>query len=75
MRILKGARCRVIYDNHNFFHPGDVVIALEDSFAPYCVREEKYVPGCKIEDLNFVDYNPIIYNSLEMLNDQPYLED
>ena len=75
MRILKGARCRVISDCRNFFHPGDVVIALEDSFAPYCVREEKYVPGCKIEDLDFDDYNPIIYDSLEMLNDQPYLED
>lgn len=75
MRALEGARYRVISDCRNFFHPGEVVVALEDSFAPYCVREEKYVPGCKIEDLNFDDYNPIIYYELEMLSDQPYLKD
>lgn len=75
MRALEGARYRVISDCRNFFHPGEVVVALEDSFAPYCVREEKYVHGCKIEDLNFDDYNPIIYYELEMLSDQPYLED
>lgn len=75
MRALEGARYRVISDCRNFFHPGEVVIALEDSFAPYCVREEKYVSGCKIEDLNFDDYNPIIYYELEMLSNQPYLKD
>ena len=75
MRALEGARYRVISDCRNFFHPGEVVIALEDSFAPYCVREEKYVSGCNIEDLNFDDYNPIIYYELEMLSDQPYLKD
>ena len=75
MRSLEGARYRVISDCRNFFHPGEVVVALEDSFAPYCVREEKYVSGCKIEDLDFDDYNPIIDDSLEMLDYQPYLED
>ena len=75
MRALEGARYRVISDCRNFFHPGEVVVALEDSFAPYCVREEKYVPGFKIEDLDFDDYSPIIYYELEMLSDQPYLKD
>ena len=75
MRALEGARYRVISDFRNFFHPGEVVVALEDSFAPYCVREEKYVPGFKIEDLDFGDYSPIIYYELEMLSDQPYLKD
>ena len=75
MRALEGARYRVISDSHNFFQSGEVVIALEDSFAPYCVREEKYVPGCKIEDLDFDDYNPIIYYEIEMLSGQPYLKD
>ena len=75
MRALEGARYRVISDCRNFFYPGEVVIALEDSFAPYCVREEKYVPGFKIEDLDFDDYSPIIYYELEMLSDQPYLQD
>ena len=75
MRALEGARYRVISDCRNFFYPGEVVIALEDSFAPHCVREEKYVPGFKIEDLDFDDYSPIIYYELEMLSDQPYLKD
>lgn len=75
MMVIKGTRCRVISDSHNFFQPGEVVIALEDSFVPYCVREEKYIPGCKIEDLDFDDYSPIIDTELEMLDDQPYLED
>ena len=75
MRALEGARYRVISDCRNFFNPGEVVIALEDSFAPYCVREEKYAPGCKIEDLDFGYYSPIIYYELEMLSEQPYLKD
>ncbi len=75
MEVLEGARYRVMFDSLNFFQPGEVVIALEDSFASYCVREEKYVPGCKIEDLDFDDYSPIIDTELEMLDDQPYLED
>ena len=74
MRTIKGARYRVILDTHNFFKPGEVVVALENSVVPYCVREEKYVPGCKIEDLDFDDYHPVTDNSLEMLDDQPYLE-
>ena len=75
MIALEGARYRVISDTHNFFKPGEVVVALESSPAPYCIREEKYVLGCKMDDFDFEDYNPLIDNELEMLDDQPYLED
>ena len=74
MRIIKDARYRVILDNYNNFHPGDIVVVLENSVAPYCVYEEKYIPGCTIADLNFGDYNPLCAEELEMLDDQPYLE-
>ena len=40
MRIIKDARYRVISDNYNNFHPGDIVVALENSIVPYCVHEE-----------------------------------
>lgn len=70
MRAIKGARYRVISDSHNRFHPGDIVVALENSVVPYCVREEKYIP----KDWSLDDYNPLCDEELEMLDDQPYLE-
>lgn len=72
--IIKDARYRVISDSHNNFQPGEVVVALKNSIAPYCVREEKYVPGCTIADLGFDDFYALLDIELEMLDDQPYLE-
>lgn len=66
---IEGARYRVISDSDNFFQPGEVVVALETSVVPYCVREEKYIPGCKIKDLSLDDYNPLCGEELEMLDD------
>lgn len=66
---IEGARYRVISDSDNFFQPGEAVVALETSVVPYCVREEKYIPGCKIEDLSLDDYNPLCGEELEMLDD------
>lgn len=66
---IEGARYRVISDSDNFFQPGEVVVALETSDVPYCVREEKYIPGCKIKDLSLDDYNPLCGEELEMLDD------
>lgn len=71
---LAGARYRVISDSHNFFKPGEVVVALENEVVPYCVREEKYILNGKMY-LCPSDYNPMIVDELEMLDDQPYLED
>lgn len=72
MGALKGARYRVISDSENFFHPGEVVVALESSVVPYCVREEKYKPECK-GYLCLNDFNPLMIKELEMLGYQPYL--
>lgn len=72
MRAWKGARYRVISDSENFFHPGEVVVALERSVVPYCVREEKYIPECK-GHLCLKDFNPLMIDELEMLEYQPYL--
>ena len=71
MRALEGARYRVISDNYNNFHPGDIVVALENSIVPYCVHEEKYIS----KDWSLDDYNPLCAEELEMLDDQPYLKD
>lgn len=69
MRAIEGTRYRVISDSDNFFQPGEVVVALETSVVPFCVREEKYVPGYKTKDLSLDDYNPLCGEELEMLDD------
>ena len=71
MRALEGARYKVISDSNNFFQPGEIVVALENSVVPYCVREEKYI----LKDWSLYDYNPLCAEELEMLSDQPYLKD
>lgn len=72
MWAWEGARYRVISDSDNFFQSGEVVVALESSVVPFCVREEKYIPGCKCY-LCLDDYNPMMIEELEMLEYQPYL--
>lgn len=74
MRAIEGARYRVISDPDNFFQSGEIVVALETSVVPYCVREEKYVPGCN-KNLSPGDYRPLLDTELEMLDYQPYLEE
>lgn len=70
MQAIEGARYRVISDSYNFFQSGEIVVALETSVVPYCVREEKYVPGCKIKDLEPGDYRPLLDTELEMVDDK-----
>lgn len=45
-------------------------MALETSVVPYCVREEKYIPGCKIKDLGPDDCRPLLDTELEMVDDK-----
>lgn len=70
MQAIEGARYRVISDSYNFFQSGEIVVALETSVVPYCVREEKYIPGCKIKDLSPGDYRPLLDTELEMVDDK-----
>lgn len=70
MQAIEGARYRVISDSYNFFQSGEIVVALETSVIPYCVREEKYIPGCKIKDLGPDDCRPLLDTELEMVDDK-----
>lgn len=70
MQAIEGARYRVISDSYNFFQSGEIVVALETSVVPYCVREEKYIPGCKIKDLGPDDCRPLLDTELEMVDDK-----
>ena len=64
-----GTRCRVIEDNSYFFEPGEIVVTLEDSDVPYCVRESAYSPEKSIGDYNSADYNAMAAHELEVIGD------
>ena len=64
-----GTRCRVIEDDSYFFKPGEIVVTLEDSEAPYCARESAYSPEKSIGDYSFDDYNPLADHELEVIGD------
>ena len=64
-----GTRCRVIEDSYDFFKPGEIVVTLEDSDAPYCARESAYSPEKSIGDYSSGDYNPLADHELEVIED------
>lgn len=64
-----GTRCRVIEDDSYFFKPGEIVVTLEDSEAPYCARESAYSPEKTIGDYSFDDYSPLADHELEVIGD------
>lgn len=64
-----GTRCRVIEDSYDFFKPGEIVVTLEDSDAPYCARESAYSPEKSIHDYSLDDYNPLKDCELEVIGD------
>lgn len=64
-----GTICRVIEDDSDFFEPGEIVVTLEDSEAPYCARESAYSPEKSIGDYNSADYNAMAAHELEVIGD------
>lgn len=64
-----GTRCRVIEDSGCFFKPGEIVVTLEESPAPYCARESAYSPEKSINDYSLDDYNPLADHELEVIED------
>ena len=52
-----------------FFEPGEIVVTLEDSDAPYCARESAYSPEKSIGDYSFDDYSPLADHELEVIGD------
>lgn len=64
-----GTRCRVIEDDSYFFEPGEIVVTLEDSDVPYCVRESAYSPEKSIGEYRFGDFNALKDCELEVIGD------
>ena len=64
-----GTICRVIEDDGYFFKPGEIVVALEGSDAPYCVRESAYSPENSIDDYSLDDYDALADHELEVIGD------
>ena len=64
-----GTRCRVIEDSYGFFKPGEIVVTLEDSDAPYCARKSAYSPEKSIKDYSLDDYGPLTDRELEVIED------
>ena len=67
--LKKGTVCRVIEDSDDFFKPGDIVVTLEDSCAPYCCLENHYNPRYSLKDYNVNLFNSLTYKELEELYD------
>lgn len=51
--IKAGTKCRVLADSENNFNLGDIVVALQDDYVPYCCLLEDYDSNKSINDYNF----------------------
>ena len=56
-----GQKYQVISDTHNFFQPGEIVIALENSDIPYCVREKDFFDGASHYDYEGEECMPLLF--------------
>jgi len=66
MIIEKGKRYRVVSDDLEFFTPGEIVVSLEDSTVPYCVRENVFKDGAfSCYEYSENEYSPLIDCELE----------
>ena len=67
--IKAGTKCRVLADSDNNFKPGDIVVALEDSYVPYCCLIGNYDPNKSIYDYDSNLFYALSYFELEALYD------
>ena len=67
--IKAGTKCRVLADIMNYFKPGDIVVALDDSYVPYCCLIENYDPNKSIYDYDSNLFHTLPYFELEALDD------
>ena len=65
----RGTKCRVISDSHGFFKPGEIVIALETNDVPYCAKESAYSPEKALSSYELSEYNPLIDDELEVVEE------
>ncbi len=66
----KGKRYKVISDSSGFFNEGEIVIALENSSVPYCIRENDYDGNNNILHYNTSKYNPLKEDELEEIESE-----
>lgn len=69
--LKAGTVCRVIDDSFEFFKPGDIVVTMEDSVAPYCCLEKHYNPRYSLKNYNINLVSPLMMKELEELYDWP----
>lgn len=67
--LKEGTVCRVIEDSYRFFKPGDIVVMLENSCAPYCCLEKHYNPRYSLKDYHIKLVSPLLDTELEELYD------
>lgn len=66
----KGKRYKVISDSSGFFNEGEIVIALENSSVPFCIRENDYDGNNNILHYNTSKYNPLKEDELEEIESE-----
>lgn len=71
MILEKGKRYRVVFDDLEFFTPGEIVVSLEDSTVPYCVKESVFKDGAfSCYEYDEKEYSPLIDCELEELESE-----
>nr|DAT87082.1 MAG TPA: cell division protein [Caudoviricetes sp.] len=65
----KGTKCRVISDDYGFFKPGEIVVALQTSTAPYCAKESAYSPKKALSSYESSEYNALKECELEVIEE------
>lgn len=67
--MKQGTVCRVIRDSDRFFEPGEIVVVLEDSDVPYCVKESAYSPEKQIIDYSSDERSALFDDELEVIEE------
>lgn len=66
----KGKRYKVISDSSGFFNEGEIVIALENSSVPFCIRENDYDGNNNTFYYDVSKYDPLSYDELEEIESE-----
>lgn len=69
-RAKEGRRYRVIHDSDEDFADGEIVVSLENSNVPFCVRERDYVEGKGIFEYDKGKVDVLSHEELEELESE-----
>lgn len=67
--MKRGTKCRVISDDYGFFKPGEIVVALQTSTAPYCAKKSAYFPEKALSSYESSEYAALREDELEVLEE------